>query len=170
MNRLIEKACQAVAAATPRSNIPKQHSVTSDLGKVLMSDSVPPFSEKIQPRLPCLHALIQCLDLVPKLQTESSEVRSEIARVRVPAIKLAVGRKGRPKNRSYRRRASTDRKMVCSLRVQVSAEALELRKEKDRIGVVYLNRRVAPPWSCASYREMRSAKLVEFGGALPEPL
>src|SRR5438270_491407 len=56
-----------------------------------------------------------------------------------------------------------------TFRVEVAAEALELRRQQQRVGLVELLRRRALPWSRTSHQAMDTLDLVQSGRAIRAP-
>jgi len=59
--------------------------------------------------------------------------------------------------------------MIGDLGMKVSAEALELGEEQDRVGVIDLGRRISSAAPLAPDSDMRGGDLIKFRASFVEP-
>lgn len=161
-DRPIERLSKAVAGHPPRSN-PRQSQVrvASHVDPVLVSDGVAPPVEVFKPLLPRVSVGIDRPHGGPELDTKTGEVRAEIAWVRVAAVEFAALGQQDPEYACRNGRLRVGDHEVRSLRVEVSAEALKLRRQQHRVRVIHLERGMSTPAASPAQGSMRRLDLVK---------
>lgn len=94
----IERDRKALARRTPFANpLEPQDPVTQHTGiEILMRDGIPPAVQIIQSVESADVAGIDGPDIIPKSDSETIEVRADVARIRVSRIQLATPDQGLP--------------------------------------------------------------------------
>ncbi len=131
------------------------------MAPVLMSHSVSPRVQRRQGGLTAGIAAVERRDGGPEVHPQSSEVRPQVAGVRVAVVELAtldeqVLHDGTEDGRGKRTDDDGDR-----LRVEIPAEALKLRGEQGHVRMVHLEGGVPTAATCAAYGQMSLFDLVE---------
>jgi len=110
-----------------------------------MRDRVSPVVHLLEPLLAVRVSRLVPTHLVPERKAQPREVRSDVPRIRISPIQLPREGKLGSKSGPEDSRQDGSNEVVDALGVEVTGEALELRGEKHRIGLVDLDSRPPAP-------------------------
>lgn len=90
---LVERNGQRIAGNTPTSNVSKlQRDDAAEFGhvEILMRDGISPFIEQFQRGLANGILRVKLYHMIPKFQSEASEVGSDISWIRISSVELSA--------------------------------------------------------------------------------
>jgi len=129
--------------------------------KIVMSNGVAPIIQFFESILARSIPQVQVFDLSPESQSESIEVRAQIAWVRIPSIEFPIRHESIVAGYPQLGRCHSVYQVVGAFRVQLTAIPLELRGEENSIGVVDLLGCISATWASASDTPVRALELIE---------
>ncbi len=134
-----------------------------------MTDCVPPFVHVVQS-----HPAIRVLRMVsgdqgPERETKPSEIRSDMARIRIASVEFSVGGEIEHCNVAQIRIRDGADQQLGTFVMKRPAVTLKLARQHHRIRLVDLERRSAHARAGAAKRLVRSLHLVERRSTLRKP-
>jgi hypothetical protein len=126
-----------------------------------MGDRVPPLVQFSQIPLPDSGSGVPILDFAPKGNVKTFEVRSDRAGMRIPAIDLSMLFKCAAENLTQFRRCDRVGEIPDTFIMQIAAETLKLRRQKNGIGAIDLLRRHPAAGACSPHPRVRLLHFIE---------
>jgi hypothetical protein len=141
-HHFVEARGKIIAYPTPLPHLTKAKASHGQDPGIVVGDRIPHRVELLQLAAPVRVAHIEHIDGISELQPKPVEVRSEVARIRIPRIELAILRKHRSNRVLDPHRRNRLYQEAHAFVVQFSTETLELRREQEHVGIVEL---LGPP-------------------------
>ena len=143
---------------------------SGSIAEVLVRDRVSPATEHLELGLSRGRPTVATTHLVPQPQADSSEVAPEISGGRIASVEQAIRRHLLGEQAARPGVRDVPAQTIDGLRVQVSAEALEVGGQEHCVGMVDLERCDPTTAGIPAHHRVRARKLVQAGVRLTVPL
>jgi hypothetical protein len=111
--------------------------------EVLMCIRVSPVNQFLKQFAPALVPRVQGVHFCPKIDSQSIEIRTDGAGMRIASAKTSIPNKFRPQESSKLRRDDCDN-VIDALRMQIPTETLKVRSQECGIRIIDLLGRITP--------------------------